>query len=525
MQHDRIDSSVVGEIDDAICMVIELLHGVSVWKDREEVESGSCEKADSHTPKDKKPLQKDSSPKLEKPLKRQRSHDDSEFKPKKIKVEKKLKRKWEEMEEDAKPEKSKDMDATCDGRKKAKKELDETWKWWEEERNIDGSKWKCLEHKGPVFAPLYKPLPDHVKFYYDGKPMKLSPNAEEVATFFAKMLDHEYTTKNIFRKNFFMDWRKEMTSEEKAKITELKKCDFREMNKYFKAQLEAKKQISKEEKQRIKKENELVLQKYGFCVMDNHKERIANFHIEPPGLFCGHGHHPKMGMLKRRVQPEDVIINCSKDSDIPKPPPGTKWKEVRLDKKVTWLASWMENIQGSMKYIMLNPSSRIKACVCVCVCTCACISYPSLPMDRKYETARRLKMCVEHIRNQYREEVQRDVDPPALCGAVLHRQELMDGLTGKVFRTYNTSITLQRQLKQPTTPEDNIPLKILSYNRAAAIPCNHQRAPTKTYEKSMQNLQTKTDAKKQRLLEAKWELKRAKVDAKVWKDEKTRKAR
>lgn len=42
---------------------------------------------------------------------------------------------------------------------------------------------------------------------------------------------------------------KEMASEEKAKITELKKCNFTEMNKYFKAQLEAKKQISKEEKQ------------------------------------------------------------------------------------------------------------------------------------------------------------------------------------------------------------------------------------------------------------------------------------
>ena len=38
--------------------------------------------------------------------------------------------------------------------------------------------------------------------------MKLSPKAEEVATFFAKMLDHEYTTKEIFRKNFFKDWRK-----------------------------------------------------------------------------------------------------------------------------------------------------------------------------------------------------------------------------------------------------------------------------------------------------------------------------
>lgn len=41
-----------------------------------------------------------------------------------------------------------------------------------------------------------------------GKPMRLSPEAEEVATFFSKMLDHEYTTKDIFRKNFFKDWRK-----------------------------------------------------------------------------------------------------------------------------------------------------------------------------------------------------------------------------------------------------------------------------------------------------------------------------
>ena len=39
---------------------------------------------------------------------------------------------------------------------------------WEEERYTDGVKWKFLEHKGPVFAPPYEPLPGHVKFYYDG---------------------------------------------------------------------------------------------------------------------------------------------------------------------------------------------------------------------------------------------------------------------------------------------------------------------------------------------------------------------
>lgn len=41
-----------------------------------------------------------------------------------------------------------------------------------------------------------------------GKKVKLSLAAEEVALFFAQMLDHEYTTKTVFRENFFNDWRK-----------------------------------------------------------------------------------------------------------------------------------------------------------------------------------------------------------------------------------------------------------------------------------------------------------------------------
>ncbi|XP_062318852.1 DNA topoisomerase I, like isoform X2 [Osmerus eperlanus] len=552
------------------------------------------------------------SPKHEKSLKRVRDDDNSEFKPKKVKTEndrmdKKVKKKNQE-DEDIKPKKTKNKKGEgANGKKKAKKEPEEKWKWWEEERSTDGSKWRFLEHKGPVFAAAYEPLPSKVKFYYDGKHMKLKPEAEEVATFFAKMLDHEYTTKDIFRKNFFKDWRKEMTSEEKSKITDLNKCEFNEMADYFKAQSEARKQMSKEEKLKIKEENERLLQEYGFCIMDNHKERIANFRIEPPGLFRGRGDHPKMGMLKRRIRPQDIIINCSKDSNHPKPPPGTKWKELRHDNKVTWLVSWTENIQGSIKYIMLNPSSRIKG-----------------EKDwQKYETARRLKKCVERLRAQYREDwkskemrirqravalyfidklalragnekeegetadtvgccslrVEHIVLSPEKDGQEFvvefdflgkdsiryynkvpvekrvfknlqlfmegkqpeddlfdrlnttilnkHLQELMDGLTAKVFRTYNASITLQQQLKELTSPDENVPAKILSYNRAnraVAILCNHQRAPPKTFEKSMQNLQTKIDAKKDQLSDAKRELKSAKADAKVRRDEKSKKS-
>ncbi|KAL1021600.1 hypothetical protein UPYG_G00015410 [Umbra pygmaea] len=550
-----------------------------------------------------------------KSLKRERLEEEFEYKAKKIKTEngkksKKRKQEYEEEEDDdeevIKPKmKTKDKKAGADS-KKAKKEQEEKWKWWEEERATDGSKWRFLEHKGPVLAPPYEPLPGHVRFYYDGKPMKLTTGAEEVATFFAKMLDHEYTTKDIFRKNFYKDWRKEMTSEEKSKITDLNKCNFTEMSEYFKAQSEARKQMSKEEKLKIREENERVLQEYGFCVMDNHKERIGNFRIEPPGLFRGRGDHPKMGMLKRRIRPEDIIINCSKDSKHPKPPQGTRWKEVRHDNKVTWLVSWTENIQGSIKYIMLNPSSRIKG-----------------EKDwQKYETARRLKKCVDRLRAQYRDDWkskemrirQRAValyfidklalragnekeegetaDTVGCCSlrvehiklypkmddqeyvvefdflgkdsiryynkmpvekrvfknlqlflenkqpeddlfdrlntSILnkHLQELMDGLTAKVFRTYNASITLQQQLKELTSPEESIPAKILSYNRAnraVAILCNHQRAPPKTFEKSMQNLQTKIDEKQKQLSTVRKQLKGAKNEHKCSHDDKSKK--
>lgn len=72
-----------------------------------------------------------------------------------------------------------------------------------------------------------------------------------------------------------------------------------------------------------------------------------------------------------------------------------------------------------------------------------------------------------------------------------HLNELMEGLTAKVFRTFNASHTLQQQLDELTNPEDSIAEKILSYNRAnraVAILCNHQRAVPKTHEKSTENL-------------------------------------
>ncbi|XP_060133542.1 DNA topoisomerase I, mitochondrial isoform X3 [Zootoca vivipara] len=435
--------------------------------------------------------------------------------------------------------------------------------------------------------------------------MKLSPATEEIATFYAKMLDHDYTRKAIFKKNFFCDWTEQMTSEERKKIRELDKCDFREIHEYFVERQEAQKALPKEEKQKLKKEAERIQEEYGYCIIDGHREKIGNFKTEPPGLFRGRGDHPKMGMVKKRIMPEDVIINCSKGSKIPKPPPGHKWKEVRSDNSVTWLASWTENINGAIKYIMLNPSSKLKG-----------------EKDwQKYEIARCLKGVVGKIRAQYRadwkskemKKRQRSValyfidklalragnekeegetaDTVGCCSLRVehlrlhprmdgkenvvefdflgkdciryynqvpvekqvfknlqlfmenkgpgddlfdrlststlnkHLQDLMEGLTAKVFRTYNASITLQEQLDALTNEDDNVAAKLLSYNRAnraVAILCNHQRATPKTFEKSMQNLQAKINVKRDQLCDAKLELKRAKADCKSKRDLKSK---
>ncbi|KAE8775865.1 DNA topoisomerase 1 [Hordeum vulgare] len=76
-----------------------------------------------------------------------------------------------------------------------------------------------------------------------------------------------------------------------------------------------------------------------------------------------------------------------------------------------------------------------------------------------------------------------------------HLKALMPGLTAKVFRTYNASITLDAILNKETT--DGTPdEKAKVYQRAnkeVAIICNHQRAVPKSHDSQMNKLNEKID--------------------------------
>lgn len=273
--------------------------------------------------------------------------------------------------------------------KKPKKEPEPEepiYKWWEEEPLPDDQKWRTLEHNGPQFPPPYERLPKHVFMKYDGEPYPLQEASEEVATFYSKMMSREYVKMEVFNTNFFKDWKTTMTGEEKAHIKDLKLCDFQKITTYYEAQSEAskaaRKAMTKEEKEKEKATKEVQRAKYGFATVDTVKCSVANFTAEPPGLFQGRGAHPKMGKLKIRLTPEDVTINIGDPSKAPPAPEGHSWKKVQSDNKVTWMATWTENIAGQNKYVMLGADTHIKA-----------------RKDwEKYETARRLKREIHRIR-------------------------------------------------------------------------------------------------------------------------------
>ncbi|KAJ2856897.1 DNA topoisomerase 1 [Coemansia erecta] len=270
----------------------------------------------------------------------------------------------------------------------------EEYKWWlSNTEGGEGPKWSTLEHYGVLFPPDY--VPHEVPIIYNGAKLKVPPPVEEVATFFAAVLGTDHAVNPVFQKNFFSDF-KDICREhmgDKHPFKEFVHCDFSLIRAHLDEQSAKRKAMSKEEKEALKKERAVVEEKYSFCVLDGRREKVGNFRIEPPSLFRGRGAHPKTGMLKKRVMPEQVTINIGEGAKIPDPPPGHKWGKVIHDNNVTWLAMWKENINSNTKYIFLAAGSSLKG-----------------QSDmKKYEKARSLVKCVDSIREQYTKDLKSEV--------------------------------------------------------------------------------------------------------------------
>ena len=382
----------------------------------------------------------------------------------------------------------------------------------------------------------------------------------------------------------------------------MKDFDFSSIVNYIAEQKEVKKAKTTEEKKAEKEKKQQRDDFYGFAIVDNDREKVGGYAIEPPTLFKGRGTHPKAGFMKARIMPEDLTINIAEKAPIPKcEMPGHSWGEIVHNDQVTWLAFYKDDtINVTYKYIFLAASSKFKG----------------LNDRKKYDKARKLKDCVHEIKRDYNEKLKSkdkvqkqlgtatylidvlalrvgneksedEADTVGCCSLRVEHihiladnqitldflgkdsmryfntvtvdehvwknlksfvdgkdkteglfdsidanslndylRNLMPGLTAKVFRTYNASSTLERELLKKDVRGLEIEDKMAWYNEAnrqVAILCNHQKTVSKTYDVSVGKQKVKIDDMKDYLDQLKTHVKDLKKGKKGFDEEEVEK--
>lgn len=225
-------------------------------------------------------------------------------------------------------------------------------------------KWTTLEHRGVAFPPNYQIR--GLKISIAGERHPLSHEQEELVYSWSKKKDTHYIKDPVFQANFLSDFKK-LLPERFQNITRLTEIDFSEafalidQEKMMKAaEMERIRNLPKDEKKKIRlaKKSEIDRLKglYGKAIVDGVEVDVANWLVEPPGLFMGRGQHPLRGRWKPRVTPSDVILNLGEEAPVPE----GNWKGVIHDHSSTWLATWIEKLTGRRKYVWLHDSSSLR---------------------------------------------------------------------------------------------------------------------------------------------------------------------
>ncbi|MDW0164597.1 MAG: DNA topoisomerase I [Nitrososphaeraceae archaeon] len=226
------------------------------------------------------------------------------------------------------------------------------------------NKWTDLEHNGVAFPPEYVQRGINVKIL--GEIFFLNREQEELIYAWAKKKDTHYVKDPVFQGNFLSDFKK-LLPERFTSVRNIDEIDMTEAFSLVDKELKIKenekiriKSLTRDERRRISQEKKLEKEKlkaiYGKAKIDGIEVDVANWLVEPPGIFMGRGLHPLRGRWKPRVTPKDVTLNLGQDASAPEGP----WKAIVHDHYSTWLASWIENLTGKRKYVWLHDSSYLR---------------------------------------------------------------------------------------------------------------------------------------------------------------------
>ena len=226
------------------------------------------------------------------------------------------------------------------------------------------TKWTELEHNGVAFPPDHVQRGINIKIL--GEVFFLNREQEELIYAWAKKKDTHYVRDPVFQSNFLSDFKKAIPDRFKS----VQKIDDIDMSEAFslvdkeasikEAEKIRIKSLPRAEKKRISQDKKLEKERlksiYGKAKIDGIEVEVANWLVEPPGIFMGRGLHPLRGRWKPRITAKDVILNLDEDASVPEGP----WKAVVHDHNSTWLASWIENLTGKRKYVWLHDSSYLR---------------------------------------------------------------------------------------------------------------------------------------------------------------------
>ncbi len=229
---------------------------------------------------------------------------------------------------------------------------------------IANAKWSTLEHRGVAFPPEYQSR--GIGIIIRGERLILNRDQEELIYAWAKKKNTHYIQDPIFQSNFLNDLRALLPDKFRS-IDSINDIDFSEAfrlvdheNAMKEAEIQRIKNLPKDEKRKIslrkKEERERLKAIYGKAIVDGVEVEIANWLVEPPGLFMGRGQHPLRGKWKPRVKPQDVILNLGEKAPVPE----GAWKDIVHDHSSTWLATWIEKITGKRKYVWLHDSAVLR---------------------------------------------------------------------------------------------------------------------------------------------------------------------
>ncbi len=212
-----------------------------------------------------------------------------------------------------------------------------------------------LIHNGVVVPE--PPPPRGLVLTVRGEPVALTPQQEEMALAWARKQGTPYVQDPVFVQNFMADFSRALGLDEALTADEV---DFRPAIQIVEAERQARERLTPEERKALaasrKAQRQALRERYGQAIVNGERVELANYIVEPGGIFMGRGQHPLRGRWKEGARQQEITLNLSPDA--PRPP--GEWAEIVWQPESLWVARWEDKLSGKLKYVWLGDTAAIK---------------------------------------------------------------------------------------------------------------------------------------------------------------------